>query len=85
MDILLLFVVALDVACNAIGFFHFEKSSHVNLLMLTVCFYFQKISLQSACRHDPDNYEAQRAVDLLYDTALISSGFAVSSQMFILI
>lgn len=32
--------------------------------------------LNSACKDDPDNSEAHRAVDLLYDTALISSGFA---------
>lgn len=32
--------------------------------------------LSVACRNCPDNAEAQKAVDLLYDTALISSGFS---------
>ncbi|KAG6528413.1 heat shock protein 90-6, mitochondrial-like [Zingiber officinale] len=31
--------------------------------------------LNVACRSNPDDPEAQRAIDLLYDTALISSGF----------
>uniref|UniRef100_A0A0C9S9G4 TSA: Wollemia nobilis Ref_Wollemi_Transcript_893_3041 transcribed RNA sequence n=1 Tax=Wollemia nobilis TaxID=56998 RepID=A0A0C9S9G4_9CONI len=32
--------------------------------------------LNAACKEDPNNPEAHRAVDLLYDTALISSGYA---------
>ncbi|WOL09230.1 heat shock protein 90-6, mitochondrial [Canna indica] len=31
--------------------------------------------LNVACKSSPDDVEAQRAIDLLYDTALISSGF----------
>lgn len=37
------------------------------------------VSVQEACRSNPDDPEAQRAIDLLYNTALISSGFTVSS------
>ncbi|KAH9332064.1 hypothetical protein KI387_004172 [Taxus chinensis] len=33
-------------------------------------------SRSESCKDDPNNPEANRAVDLLYDTALISSGFA---------
>ena len=36
--------------------------------------------LQAACKLEPDSSEARRAVDLLYDTALISSGFSVSAN-----
>ncbi|CAN6470665.1 unnamed protein product [Victoria cruziana] len=32
--------------------------------------------LNVACRSSPDNPDALRAIDLLYDTALISSGFS---------
>lgn len=32
--------------------------------------------LNAACKDAPNNPEAQRAVELLYDTTLISSGFA---------
>ncbi|ERN05767.1 heat shock protein 90-5, chloroplastic [Amborella trichopoda] len=35
--------------------------------------------LSAACKYDPDDSEARRAVDLLYDTALISSGFTPDS------
>ncbi|KAH7684075.1 Heat shock protein Hsp90 family protein [Dioscorea alata] len=35
--------------------------------------------LSAACKNDPSSTEAQRAVDLLYDTALISSGFTPDS------
>ncbi|KAG0466658.1 hypothetical protein HPP92_018238 [Vanilla planifolia] len=35
--------------------------------------------LKAACRHDPNSSEAKRAIDLLYDTALISSGFTPDS------
>jgi HSP90 family molecular chaperone len=33
--------------------------------------------MQAACKNAPDSDDAKRAVDLLYDTALISSGFTV--------
>jgi hypothetical protein len=33
--------------------------------------------LQAACKNAPESTEAKRAVDLLFDTALISSGFSV--------
>ncbi|XP_010528014.1 PREDICTED: heat shock protein 90-5, chloroplastic isoform X2 [Tarenaya hassleriana] len=35
--------------------------------------------LNAACKNAPDSSEAKRAVDLLYDTALISSGFTPDS------
>ncbi|XAR55961.1 hypothetical protein NMG60_11036223 [Bertholletia excelsa] len=35
--------------------------------------------LKAACRNAPDSSDAKRAVDLLYDTALISSGFSPDS------
>ncbi|CAI0463539.1 unnamed protein product [Linum tenue] len=35
--------------------------------------------LNAACRKAPDNNDAKRAVDLLYETALISSGFTPDS------
>lgn len=35
--------------------------------------------LNAACRNAPDSTDAKRAVDLLYDTALISSGFSPDS------
>lgn len=37
--------------------------------------------LQEACRSNPDDEEALRAIDLLYDAALVSSGFTVSPQI----
>lgn len=37
------------------------------------------IPLKAACKNAPDSTDAKRAVDLLYDTALISSGFSVST------
>lgn len=37
--------------------------------------------LQAACKNAPDSTEAKRAVDLLYDTALISSGFTVRPKI----
>ena len=41
---------------------------------------FGHFILQAACKSEPDSSEARRAVDLLYDTALISSGFSVSAN-----
>ncbi|XP_057961395.1 heat shock protein 90-5, chloroplastic [Malania oleifera] len=35
--------------------------------------------LNAACRYAPDSTDAKRAIDLLYDTALISSGFSPDS------
>ncbi|CAM8881397.1 unnamed protein product [Rhodiola kirilowii] len=35
--------------------------------------------LNAACKNEPESTEAKRAVDLLYDTALISSGFTPDS------
>lgn len=35
--------------------------------------------LKAACKNEPDSSEARRAVELLYDTALISSGFTPDS------
>ncbi|CAN1838719.1 Heat shock protein 90-5, chloroplastic [Linum perenne] len=36
--------------------------------------------LNAACKNAPDSNEARRAVELLYETALISSGFTVKDQ-----
>ena len=38
--------------------------------------------MQAACRNNAEDEEALRAIDLLYDTALISSGFTVSNLLF---
>lgn len=38
--------------------------------------------LQAACKNEPESTDAKRAVELLYDTALISSGFTVSTKDF---
>lgn len=35
--------------------------------------------LQTAAKSNPNDEDALRAIDLLYDTALVSSGFTVSS------
>ncbi|KAL9262681.1 Heat shock protein 90-5, chloroplastic-like protein [Drosera capensis] len=35
--------------------------------------------LNAACKNDPDSDEAKKAVDLLYETALVSSGFSPES------
>ncbi|KAF3949279.1 hypothetical protein CMV_024836 [Castanea mollissima] len=35
--------------------------------------------LKAACKNEPDSTDAKRAVELLYDTALISSGFSPDS------
>lgn len=37
--------------------------------------------MQAACKNEPDSTEAKRAVDLLYETALVSSGFTVSHKI----
>lgn len=34
--------------------------------------------MQAACKNNPDDEDALRTIDILYDTALISSGFTVS-------
>ncbi|KAJ6431989.1 hypothetical protein OIU84_019289 [Salix udensis] len=39
----------------------------------------QQLGEQAACKNAPDSDDARRAVDLLYDTALISSGFTPDS------
>ncbi|GAB2220627.1 hypothetical protein Droror1_Dr00008289 [Drosera rotundifolia] len=36
-------------------------------------------NLNAACKNDPDSDEAKKAVDLLYETALVSSGFSPES------
>jgi heat shock protein 90kDa beta len=35
---------------------------------------------QVACRNNPDDPEALKAVDILFETAMISSGFTVSNR-----
>lgn len=35
---------------------------------------------QAACKNEPDSTEAKRAVELLYEAALISSGYTVSTM-----
>ncbi|KAG6765794.1 hypothetical protein POTOM_029851 [Populus tomentosa] len=39
----------------------------------------QSLTEEAACKNAPDSSDAKRAVDLLYDTALISSGFTPDS------
>lgn len=39
--------------------------------------------MQEACRSNAEDDEAMRAIDLLYDTALISSGFTVSDLILV--
>lgn len=39
---------------------------------------------QAACKNEPDSTEAKRAVELLYEAALISSGYTVSTVEYIL-
>ncbi|URE35747.1 Heat shock protein [Musa troglodytarum] len=39
----------------------------------------QQLGDKAACKNDPSSTEAKRAVDLLYDTALISSGYIPDS------
>lgn len=41
---------------------------------------FWIFEMQIACKNYPDDPEAQGAIDLLYDTALMSSGFTVSTE-----
>ena len=36
--------------------------------------------MKAACKNAPESSEATRVVDLLYDTAIISSGFTVRSS-----
>lgn len=50
----------------------------VTLMMFLLSFWI--FEMQIACKNYPDDPEAQRAIDLLYDTALMSSGFTVSSE-----
>ena len=40
------------------------------------------IILQAACKSNPNDEDAQKAIDLLYDAALVSSGFTVSIPSF---
>jgi len=40
---------------------------------------------QAACKTNPDDQEALRAIDLLYDAALVSSGFTVSYWLMLLL
>ena len=43
------------------------------------------IILQAACKSNPNDEDAQKAIDLLYDAALVSSGFTVSTPFFSLV
>lgn len=40
---------------------------------------------QAACKTNPEDQEALRAIDLLYDAALVSSGFTVSYWLLLLL
>ena len=40
---------------------------------------------QAACKTNPDDEDALRAIELLYDAALVSSGFTVSSYLILLL
>jgi HSP90 family molecular chaperone len=42
------------------------------------------IGLQAAYKSNPNDEDALRAIDLLYDAALVSSGFTVSDHSFFL-
>lgn len=50
-----------------------------NFLLNNVLFVSQLQMLQEASKNSPDDEEALRAIDLLYDAALVSSGFTVSN------
>ena len=43
-----------------------------------LCHVYAKPS-QAACKNEPESTEAKRAVELLYEAALISSGYTVSA------
>ena len=43
------------------------------------------IILQAACKSNPNDEDAQKAIDLLYDAALVSSGYTVSIPFFSLV
>jgi heat shock protein beta len=36
------------------------------------------LATQAACRINPDDSEALKAIDILFETSMISSGFTVS-------
>ena len=58
------------------------SSPLLNLLLLRSSlteFFFLHIFVQAACKNAPESSEATRVVDLLFDTAIISSGFTVSN------
>lgn len=38
--------------------------------------------MQAACRNNPDDPEALKVLDVLFETAMISSGFTVSILLF---
>ena len=44
----------------------------LDLPLCLLLFFFQ-----AACKNDPESNDAKKAVDLMYETALISSGFSV--------
>lgn len=50
----------------------------VHLFMVYV-YFADFLLLQAACKSNPNDEEALRAVDLLYDTAVVASGFTVSN------
>ncbi|KAJ0982069.1 hypothetical protein J5N97_010324 [Dioscorea zingiberensis] len=41
----------------------------------------QQLGDKATCKNDPSSTEAQRAVDVLYNTALMSSGFTLDSPI----
>lgn len=61
-----------------------DHLSILKLILELVSFLYYTLSLrvhlQAACKNAPDSSDAKRAVELLYDTALISSGFTVSTM-----
>ena len=40
------------------------------------------LQMQVACRNNPDDSEALKVLDVLFETAMISSGFTVSTLLF---
>lgn len=75
----------MHMGCNLPIYLCFSLVMHGPLFYCATCwwsswFILLAIAIQDACSRSPDDPEAQRAIDLLYDTALISSGFTVSIQ-----
>ena len=49
---------------------------HKHFLLVLMNFF---LGMQAACRNNPDDPEALKALDVLFETAMISSGFSVGT------